>query len=100
MDPDIVMMQFGEIATDESRRERMKESTDIFRVLVKTLWNAGIITDRTKAFYAMYVDFHEFEAEGEHMVGDDIAEDGIKFLQTINFAARSDALRQVKIAAE
>jgi Long-chain fatty aldehyde decarbonylase len=100
MDPDIVMMQFGQIATDEVRRERMKENTDIFRVLVKTLWNAGIITDRTKAFYAMYVDFKEFEAEGEHMVGDDIAEDGIKYLQTINFAARSDALRQIRIAAE
>jgi hypothetical protein len=100
MDPDIVMMQFQELATDDERRARMKEATNIFRVLVKTLWNANIITDRTKAFYAMYVDFKEFEAEGDHMVGDDIAEDGIRFLQTINFAARSDALREVKIAAE
>ncbi len=95
-----VMVEFTKIATDEERRARMKESTNIFRVLVKTLWNAGIITDRTRPFYAMYVDFSEFEAEGEHMVGDDIAEDGIAFLKTINFAARSDALRGVKIAAE
>jgi hypothetical protein len=48
----------------------------------------------------MYVDFAEFEAEGEHMVGDDIAEDGIRFLQSVNFSGRSDALQQVKIAAE
>jgi hypothetical protein len=95
-----VMVEFTKIATDDERRARMKESTNIFRVLVKTLWNAGIITDRTRPFYAMYVDFSEFEAEGEHMVGDDIAEDGIAFLKTINFAARSDALRGVKIAAE
>jgi Long-chain fatty aldehyde decarbonylase len=100
MNPDIVMMQFQEIATDDERRARMKEATNIFRVLVKTLWNAGIITDRTRSFYAMYVDFKEFEAEGDHMVGDDIAEDGIRFLQTINFAARSEALREIKIAAE
>ncbi len=100
MDPDKVMAEFQEIATDSERRERMKEATNIFRVLVKTLWNAGIITDRTKAFYAMYVDFKEFEAEGDHMVGDDIAEDGIRFLQTINFGARSDALQQVRLAAE
>jgi len=93
-----VMQAFQEAATDDERRARMKESTNIFRVLVKTLWNAGIISDRTRPFYAMYVDFAEFEAEGEHMVGDDIAEDGIKFLQTINFGARSDALRQ--LAAE
>jgi hypothetical protein len=100
MDPDQVMMEFQEIATDDERRARMKEATNIFRVLVKTLWNANIITDRTKAFYAMYVDFKEFEAEGDHMVGDDIAEDGIRYLQTINFAARADALQQVRLAAE
>jgi hypothetical protein len=100
LDADIVMAQFQELATDTERRARMKEATNIFRVLVKTLWNANIITDRTKAFYAMYVDFADFEAEGDHMVGDDIAEDGIRFLQTINFGTRPDALAQVKIAAE
>ncbi len=55
----------------------MKEGANIFRVLVKTLWNAGIITERTKGFYAMYVNFDEFEAEGDDMVGDAIAEEGI-----------------------
>jgi hypothetical protein len=34
------------------------------------------------------------------MVGDDIAEDGIRFLQSVNFAGRSEALARVKIAAE
>jgi Long-chain fatty aldehyde decarbonylase len=100
LDADIVMAQFQELATDVERRERMKEATNIFRVLVKTLWNANIITDRTKSFYAMYVDFADFEAEGDHMVGDDIAEDGIRFLQSVNFGGRSEALAQIKIAAE
>jgi hypothetical protein len=67
--------------------------------LVKTLWNAGIITDRTRAFYAMYVDFDEFNAEGEEMVGDAIAADGIRYLQTINFGVNTDALTGVKAAA-
>jgi len=98
LDPDKVMAAFQEIATDEARREQMKESTNIFRVLVKTLLNAGIITDRTKAFYAMYVDLDELKSEGDRMVGDDIAEDGIKYLQTINFGVDSAAL--AKIAAE
>ena len=74
-----------EAITDDERRERMKESTDIFRVLIKTLLKAGVITDRTRAFYATYVDMEELRNEGDHMVGDDIAEEGIKFLQTINF---------------
>jgi Long-chain fatty aldehyde decarbonylase len=98
LDPDKVMEAFQEIATDEERREQMKESTNIFRVLVKTLLNAGIITDRTRAFYAMYVDLDELKGEGDRMVGDDIAEDGIRYLQTINFGVQSDALS--KVAAE
>ena len=99
LDPDKVMEGFQAVATDEARREQMKESTNIFRVLVKTLWNAGIITPRTASFYAMYVNFDEFKAEGEEMVGDAIAADGIKYLQTINFGANLNALDEVKAAA-
>ncbi|MDX2238356.1 MAG: ferritin-like domain-containing protein [Hyphomonadaceae bacterium] len=98
LDPMKVMEEFQKVATDDERRERMKESTNIFRVLVKTLLNAGIITDRTRSFYAMYVNLDELKAEGDRMVGDDIAEDGIRYLQTINFGIDTGALS--KIAAE
>jgi len=97
LDPQIVIEEMGKLVSDESRREEMKEQTNIFRVLVKTLVNAGIITDRTKAFYSMYVDIDELKGEGDKMVGDDIAEEGIKYLQEINFA---DKARQILIAAE
>jgi hypothetical protein len=89
-----IMEAFG----DDDRREGMKQSANIFRVLIKTLLNAGIITDRTRAFYAMYVDMDELKNEGERMVGDDIAEEGIKYLQTINFADRTKS--QELLAAE
>ena len=79
------MAAIQEAFGDEHRREQMKESANIFRVLIKTLLNAGIITDRTRGFYGMYVDMDGLKAEGERMVGDDIAEDGIKFLQSVNF---------------
>jgi hypothetical protein len=92
MNPDVVIAQMAEMVTDETRRENMKEQTNIFRVLVKTLLNAGIITDRTKAFYAMYVDVDELKGEGERMVGDDIAEEGIRYLQAINFKDRAKDL--------
>ena len=97
LDPNIVIAEMAEMVNDETRREEMKEQTNIFRVLVKTLVNAGIITDRTKAFYATYVDIDELKGEGDKMVGDDIAEEGIKYLQEINFADRA---RQILIAAE
>ena len=92
-----MIAELAEIINDESRREGMKEQTNIFRVLVKTLLNAGIITDRTRAFYAMYVDLDELKAEGDVMVGDAIAEEGIRYLQEINFAEKA---KQVLIAAE
>jgi P-aminobenzoate N-oxygenase AurF len=95
MDPDRVIQEFAELATDESRREDMKEATNIFRVLIKTLLNAGIITDRTRAFYGMYVDMDELKGEGDRMVGDDIAEEGIAYLKTINFRDRASPLTLV-----
>ncbi len=98
LDPDMVIAEMAKVVNDETRREEMKEQTNIFRVLVKTLVNAGIITDRTKAFYATYVDIDELKAEGDKMVGDDIAEEGIKYLQTINFKDRAQAA--IRIAAE
>jgi hypothetical protein len=85
IDPDEAMAAMQEAFGDEERREQMKQGTNIFRVLIKTLVNAGIITERTKSFYGMYVDMDELKGEGERMVGDDIAEEGIKYLQTINF---------------
>ena len=76
-----IMEAFG----DAERREAMKQSANIFRVLIKTLLNAGIITERTRAFYGMYVDMDALKHEGDRMIGDDIAEQGIAYLQAINF---------------
>ena len=45
--------------------------------LVKTLLKAGIITERTRASYATWVDVDALAAEGDRMIGDDLAEEGI-----------------------
>jgi hypothetical protein len=75
----------------------MKDAANVFRVLVKTLLKAGIITDRTKAFYATYVDMDELKDEDDRMVGDDIAEAGISFLRTVNFGKKNPT---ASVAAE
>ncbi|WP_309643279.1 ferritin-like domain-containing protein [Phenylobacterium sp.] len=99
LDPDRVRAEMVVlIQNDDRRRERLKSQTNIFRVLIKTLLNAGLITDRTRSFYATYVDMEELKAEGDKMVGDDIAEEGIKYLQEINFKDRS--AKAISIAAE
>ena len=94
IDPDAAHQALLEAITDDVRRERMSESTDIFRVLIKTLLKAGIITDRTRNYYAVYVNMDELKSEGDHMVGDDIAEQGIDYLKAINFAARQGSALQ------
>ncbi len=99
LDPDIVLAEIQKLATDEARREDMKNATNIFRVLIKTLLNAGIITDRTRGFYGMYVDMEELRLEGDRMVGDDIAEEGIAYLKSINFRDRTMA-QTFSLAAE
>jgi hypothetical protein len=98
MDPQLAMQAMQQLATDAFRRDKMRDATNIFRVLVKTLLKAGLITERTRPFYAIYVDLDELKAEGDRMIGDDIAEDGIKYLQTVNFNTRPDAL--ARAAAE
>ena len=83
-DPLWCQQAFMEALTDAAIREDMAEATNIFRVLIKTLLKAGIITDRTRGVYAAYVDMAELYGEGDRMVGDDIAEEGIKYLVALN----------------
>jgi hypothetical protein len=73
-----------EAFTDADRRRIMRESTNIFRVLIKTLLKAGIITERTRGLYAMWVDMDELAGEADEVVGTDVAEDGIAYLRDIN----------------
>ncbi|MEE8312474.1 MAG: ferritin-like domain-containing protein [Candidatus Binatia bacterium] len=73
-----------EAFTDERRRHMMTESTNVFRVLIKTLYNAGIITERTRPIYANWVDMEELASEGEEMCGEPIAEEGIEYLKEVN----------------
>ena len=77
-----------EAFTDEDRRQVMRQSTNIFRVLIKTLLKAGIITERTKPVYAAWVDMEELRGESDEVVGSDIADATVLELRDIN-AARS-----------
>jgi hypothetical protein len=77
-----------EARTDEHRRALMQRSSNVFRTLIKTLLKAGIITERTRARYAIWVDLEELEREGDRMVGDEVAEEGIRSLKEINAGKR------------
>jgi hypothetical protein len=98
LDPERVVADIVKRRAERDPTRKFKGETNIFRVLIKTLWNAGLITERTRSFYGMYVDLDEVAAEGDRMPGDDIAEDGIRYLQEINFKDRAKA--PVTIAAE
>jgi len=75
-----VLEAFG----DTDRRENMTRSTNIFRVLIKTLLKAGIITERTKHIYAQWVDMDELAAEDNTVVAADVVDAGISELREIN----------------
>ena len=85
--PPLVSLQSAKLVagrTDSQIREDMQDASNIFRVLVKTLLKAGIITSRTASNYAAYLDMKELYGEGDRMIGDDIAEEGIKYLMALN----------------
>ena len=97
LDPQRVIEEIIQRRKERDPVRRFRGDTNVFRVLIKTLLNAGLITERTRSFYGAYVDLDELAGEGQRMVGDDIAEDGIRYLQAINF---KDGARAVSIAAE
>lgn len=88
-----------EVFTDEDRRANLKESTNIFRVLIKTLLHAGIITSRTAPLYAVWVDMKELEAEGDGIPGDIVAEEMLVVLREINAKRRRIGSKNVAAAA-
>ena len=73
-----------EAFSDDDRREAMTRSTNIFRVLIKTLLHAGIITERTAPLYARWVDLPELRRESPEVVGQDVADDAMSELREIN----------------
>ncbi len=73
-----------EAFTEEDRRKDMTNNTNVFRVLIKTLLKAGIITDRTKHVYANWVDMDELKKEDDVVAGQDIADAATDVLRDIN----------------
>ena len=88
-----------ETFTDDDRRNQLKESTNIFRVLIKTLLHAGIITERTAPLYAVWVDMKELEAEGDGIPGDVVAEEMLVVLREINAKRKRINSKDVAAAA-
>jgi len=87
-----------EAFTDNDRRQVMRQSTNIFRVLIKTLLKAGIITERTKSVYAAWVDMEELRGERDEVVGTDIADATVLELREINAAKTKPISKALKRA--
>jgi hypothetical protein len=73
-----------EAFTDDERRTDMRRNTNVFRVLIKTLLKAGIVTERTRPVYAAWVDMDELSREDDEVAGSEVAEAGLDMLRDIN----------------
>jgi len=80
-----VLEAFG----DDQRRKAMRENNNIFRVLIKTLLKAGIITERTRPIYAAWVDMAELAGEDDEVAGIEVAEAAMAELKEINRGRKS-----------
>ncbi|HWA63440.1 MAG TPA: ferritin-like domain-containing protein [Caulobacteraceae bacterium] len=100
LDPQRVMESLAEMRARRDPNRKLKGETNIFRVLIKTLLSGHIITERTRSFYAAFVDMDELQAEGDVMPGEAIAEEGIAYLQGINFKDRAERGAAGLVAAE
>ncbi len=73
-----------EAFTDDDHRKEMQQNTNIFRVLIKTLLKAGIITERTRPIYGHWVNMSELSREDDEVAGADVAEAAMRELAEIN----------------
>src|SRR4051812_23324563 len=96
LDPAVLRASVRE-AFGGGRKRAMRESTNVFRVLVKTLLKAGIVTDRTIRVYAAWLDTEALEAAGDAMVGDAIAAEGIEYLREINRKRRVIGQKPIEV---
>ncbi len=74
----------NEALSNAKKRKSLGKATSVFRTFIKTLLRAGIITARTAPKYAAFVDMEELHTEGDKMIGDDIADEGIRHLRELN----------------
>jgi len=70
--------------SNEDRRSQMTQNTNIFRVLIKTLLKAGIITERTRHVYQAWVDMDELAREDDEVAGAEVAAQAMEELKLIN----------------
>lgn len=74
-----------EVYGDSYRRNELRKETNVMRVLVKTLVQAGIVTERTRHIYSTWVDMGGIEADGgRDLPSEAIAAEGIEYLRAIN----------------
>ena len=65
-------------------KDEMKDSTNVFRVLIKTLDQAGIITARSERLYRNWIDLDELRGEGRAIAGEEVAQEGLSILAELN----------------
>ena len=88
-----------EAFTDADRRSAMTQSTNIFRVLIKTLLKAGIITERTRPVYAAWVDMDELSRESDEVAGQAVADAAMVELREINRGRKKIGRAQRSVSA-
>ncbi len=80
---------------DEERRDNLRDGTNVFRVLAKTLLTAGIITERTAPVYAEWIDMVGLEAEVDEVPGAAAVVEGLEDLRRINEKRKVIGQKQV-----
>jgi hypothetical protein len=70
--------------TEEVRRREMSDISSVFRVLLRTLVNSQIVTDRTIDFYNKWVNIESLSIDEENPIENVITAEGLAFLQAVN----------------
>ncbi len=88
LDADWVRSAILESFSDDRRTELRKESTNLWRIVIKTLRKRGVITDRTRDQYNIFLNMDELDTEKDVLAGQAVVDEGLAELRAINAEKR------------
>lgn len=74
--------------TSDVRRQELAATNSAFRIVMRTLVNSGVVSERTEASYAAWVPIDDLRNESDDNIEERITLEGLEYLRRINDSRR------------
>ncbi|MFL6622111.1 MAG: ferritin-like domain-containing protein [Sulfurifustis sp.] len=80
--------------TSEVRRQELAATNSAFRIVMRTLVNSGVVSQKTEGAYAAWVPIDDLRSERDGSIEERITAEGLEYLRRINDSKRQRHRRE------